>query len=81
MSRGLQLEFSMGGRDNDTLEATYRNEGLSVGADHMVRFFLSARLVGSLMFPFFACRDYSEKMLRFEFFSILILCYFKKSLF
>jgi hypothetical protein len=42
MSRGLQLEFSMGGRDNDTLEATYRNEGLSVGADHMVRFFLSA---------------------------------------
>jgi hypothetical protein len=38
MNRGLQLEFSMGGRDNDTLEATYRNEGLSVGADHMVRF-------------------------------------------
>ncbi len=36
MNRGLQLDLSMGREGFDTLEATYRNEGLSVGADHMV---------------------------------------------
>lgn len=35
MSRGLELDLSMGGRDGYDLESTYRNEGLSVGADHM----------------------------------------------
>lgn len=37
MKRGLQLELSLGKDDEFSgLENTYRNEGLSVGADHMV---------------------------------------------
>jgi hypothetical protein len=33
---GLRLDMSIGGEAYDTMEATYRNEGLSVGSDHMV---------------------------------------------
>ncbi len=36
----LRLDMSMSIGGNDTLEATYRNEGLSVGADHMVSHYL-----------------------------------------
>jgi len=35
---GLRLDLSLRQYDgSDTLETTYRDEGLSVGADHMVR--------------------------------------------
>ena len=37
MANRLALDISMGKDGFDALEATYRNEGLSVGANHMVR--------------------------------------------
>lgn len=33
---GLRLDMSIGREKYDAMEETYRNEGLSVGADHMV---------------------------------------------
>jgi hypothetical protein len=36
MSRGLSLEVSMNKDGFDALGSTYRDEGLSIGADHMV---------------------------------------------
>jgi hypothetical protein len=34
----LQLDVSIGGGGFDQLGSTYRDEGLSIGADHMVLF-------------------------------------------
>ena len=34
---GLRLDVSIGRERYDAMEETYRNEGLSVGVDHMVR--------------------------------------------
>jgi len=34
---GLRLDVSIGREKYDAMEETYRNEGLSVGVDHMVR--------------------------------------------
>lgn len=36
MSRGLRLDVSVSKDGFDTLGSTYRDEGLSIGADHMV---------------------------------------------
>jgi hypothetical protein len=69
MMDGLQLDISMG-KDSqyDSLEATYRNEGLSVGADHMVCLSISAQNLFSpsifLLSSFvLAISDYLERML------------------
>lgn len=40
MSRGLSLEVSLNKERFDHLGTTYRDEGLSIGADHMVSDFL-----------------------------------------
>jgi hypothetical protein len=68
MMDGLQLDISMG-KEYDTLEATYRNEGLSVGADHMVSrcfsaFSLTFILLFLLLSSQFGCISvYLERML------------------
>lgn len=43
MNRGMQLELSMQNDDFGDLGATYRDQDMSIGADHMVR--VEGRLV------------------------------------
>jgi hypothetical protein len=49
----LSLNMSMSMSVNYALEATYRNEGLSVGADHMVRYSEIPRVLGGINYDLF----------------------------
>lgn len=66
---GLRLDLSLRQFDGgDTLGATYRDEGLSVGADHMVRMCSGTAVLVSFTLTYtFMCSVFTEKMSKWKF--------------